>query len=134
MRTLFLALATSATIFATGAAAAISASAKQGETPKMTVGGQAVRGDLVLGLEADLKNNSLRRHIPGAEKRVESNDGLGQKLAQARLPPRQTQAQPLWNRLEQYSLQTLKRSPSLGVPELSGARPQGPRQPQSHPF
>ena len=73
-------------------AAAISASAKQGETRKTTVGGQAVRGDLVIGLEPDLKNNSLRGHIAGAEKRVESNDGLGRKLAQARLPPRQTQA------------------------------------------
>ena len=48
-------------------AAAISASAKQGETRKTTVGGQAVRGDLVIGLEPDLKNNSLRGHIAGAE-------------------------------------------------------------------
>jgi hypothetical protein len=109
-------------------AAAVSASAKEGETRKTTFGGQAVCGDLVIGLEAGLEKradeicadeaekrnqhqypvelterratsaekDSLRDQIAGfeSEKRAlaESNDGLGQKLAQVRpLPLRPTQ-------------------------------------------
>jgi TIR domain len=109
-------------------AAAVSASAKEGETRKTTSGGQAVCGDLVIGLEAGLEKradeicadeaekrnqhqypvelterratsaekDSLRDQIAGfeSEKRAlaESNDGLGQKLAQVRpLPLRPTQ-------------------------------------------
>src|SRR4029453_8357353 len=78
---------------------------------------------LVVGFEADLKNNRLRGHIAGAEKRVESNDGLGQKLAQLKPTPRPTQAIRPWNRLEPDSLQPFRGSPLLRVPEPSGPRP-----------
>jgi hypothetical protein len=122
-----------AMIFAT----AISASAKQGEAPNTAIGGQAVRGDLTTGLEADLRNNGLQGHFAGAEKRAGSNDGPGQKLAQVKLTPRQTKQifHPLLKQLEPELQQLFKRSPSLEVPKPLSARPeQGLRQPPSDPF
>ena len=89
-------------VFVMIVAAAISASAKQGEIQKAASVGQTVRGDLTIELESDLRNNSLQGHFAGAEKRAESKDDPGQKLAQLKPSPRQTQQiiHPLLNRLE----------------------------------
>jgi hypothetical protein len=50
-------------------AAAVSASAKEGETRKTTFGGQAVCGDLVIGLEAGLEKRADEICADEAEKR-----------------------------------------------------------------
>ena len=110
-------------VFVMIVAAAISASAKQGEIQKAASVGQTVRGDLTIELESDLRNNSLQGHFAGAEKRAESKDDPGQKLAQLKPSPRQTQQiiHPLLNRLEPELQQLFKRPSLLKAPKLPGA-------------
>ena len=124
-------------VFVMIVAAAISASAKQGEIQKAASVGQTVRGDLTIELESDLRNNSLQGHFAGAEKRAESKDDPGQKLAQLKPSPRQTQQiiHPLLNRLEPELQQLFKRPSLLKAPKLPGAPlEEGPRQPPGDPF